>query len=237
MVSAAHSDIHRPRVLITGAARGLGLEFARQYAAEGWQVLATVRDPDGAVDLRAVRGKIDLARLDVADDDSLETFLRDVGATPLDLLIANAGIGTGGEKPASAVTREEWRDAMSVNAYAPFRLAAALRSNLERGEGRKFAAVSSLAASIATYPIIGHYAYRASKAALNSLWRSLAMEWRAVGLIGLLLRPGKVRTRMTGFTGDLDPVDAVRGMRAVIARAGLDDAGRFLGYDGREVPW
>ncbi|MBV8535266.1 MAG: SDR family NAD(P)-dependent oxidoreductase, partial [Alphaproteobacteria bacterium] len=112
-----------------------------------------------------------------------------------------------------------------------------LRPNLERGEGRKFAAISSLAASIASYPIAGHYAYRASKAALNSLWRSLAMEWRTAGLIGLLLRPGKVRTRMTGFTGDLEPTDSVRGMRAVIARAGLDDAGRFFGYDGREVPW
>jgi len=226
----------KPLVLITGAGRGLGLEFASQYAAEGWQVLATARDPEGAAELRAVRG-VDVARLDVADDGSLEVFLRNFGTTPLDLLIANAGVGTDGEKPAAAVTREEWRAAMSVNAYAPFRLAAALRPNLERGEGRKFAAVSSLAASIASYPIFGHYAYRASKAALNSLWRSLAMEWRAAGLIGLLLRPGKVRTRMTGFTGDLEPADSVSGMRAVIARAGLDDAGRFFGYDGKEVPW
>ncbi len=225
------------RVLITGASRGLGLEFARQYAAEGWQVLATVRDIDGAGELRALRGKVDIAHLDVADDGSLEAFVRDVGAAPLDLLIANAGIGSGGEKPAAAVTREEWREAISVNTYAPFRLAAALRPNLERGQGKKFAAVSSLAASIAGYPIAGHYAYRASKAALNALWRSLAMEWRAAGLIGLLLRPGKVRTRMTGFTGDLEPADSVRGMRAVIARAGFDDAGRFFGYDGREVPW
>ena len=225
------------RVLITGASRGLGLEFARQYAAEGWQVLATVRDLDGAGELRALRGKVDIAPLDVADDGSLEAFLRDFGSAPLDLLIANAGIGSGGEKPAAAVTREEWREAISVNAYAPFRLAAALRPNLERGQGKKFAAVSSLAASIASYPIAGHYAYRASKAALNALWRSLSMEWRASGLIGLLLRPGKVRTRMTGFTGDLEPADSVRGMRAVIARAGFDDAGRFFGYDGREVPW
>jgi len=227
----------KPLVLITGAGRGLGLEFASQYAAEGWQVLATVRDPGGAAELRAVRGNVDVVRLDASDDDSLEAFLRNFGATPLDLLIANAGIGTGGEKPASAVAREEWRAAMSVNTYAPFRLAAALRPNLERGEGRKFVAVSSLAASIASYPIFEHYAYRASKAALNSLWRSLAMEWRAAGLIGLLLRPGKVRTRMTGFTGDLEPADSVSGMRAVIARAGLDDAGRFFGYDGKEVPW
>src|SRR5579883_851559 len=115
------------RVLITGANRGLGLEFARQYAAEGWQVLATVRDLDGAGELRALRGKVDIAHLDAADDGSLEAFLRDVGSAPLDLLIANAGVGSGGEKPASAVTREEWREAISVNTYAPFRLAAALR--------------------------------------------------------------------------------------------------------------
>jgi NAD(P)-dependent dehydrogenase (short-subunit alcohol dehydrogenase family) len=225
-----------PRVLITGANRGLGLEFSRQYAADGWDVVAACRNPHDATDLKCLGEAVLIFPLDVADDQSIAEFLRAISGIPIDVLILNAGI-SGPPQSAAAVTRAEWVPAMVVNALAPLRLATGLRSNLQQGAQKKAVAISSLAASMAKYDVPGQYSYRASKAALNALWRSLAIEWRPLGIICILLRPGKVRTRMTGFTGDLDPVESVPGMRRVIAGATITDSGRFIGYDGNEVPW
>jgi NAD(P)-dependent dehydrogenase (short-subunit alcohol dehydrogenase family) len=226
-----------PQVLITGANRGLGLEFARQYAADGWNVVATCRDPDAAAELRALGGKITILRFDALDEDSVSKLVGELADAPLDVVIPNAGVGSGGEKLPSQVTREEWMECLAINTFVPVRLALALRPNLERGSHKKLAGISSLAASIARYEISGHYAYRASKAALNAIWRSFAVEWRPAGIVCLLLRPGRVRTRMTGFAGDLSPAESVAGMRQRIAESTLADSGRFLSYDGSEVPW
>jgi NAD(P)-dependent dehydrogenase (short-subunit alcohol dehydrogenase family) len=226
-----------PSVLVTGANRGLGLEFARQYAAAGWDVLATCRAPREAADLAALGGRVSIFALDAGDDRSIESFLGEAAPCALDLIIANAGIGCGAPLAADAVTRAVWDEIIGVNVYAPLRLVAGLRGNLERGTHKKVVGISGLAASFAQYRIGGQFAYRASKAALNSLWRTLSVEWRPLGITCLLLRPGKVRTRMTGFTGDLSPEASVTGMRRVIDGAGIAESGKFYGYDGAEVPW
>jgi NAD(P)-dependent dehydrogenase (short-subunit alcohol dehydrogenase family) len=225
-----------PRVLITGANRGLGLEFSRQYAADDWDVVATCRNPHDATDLKSLCEAASIFPLDIADEQSIAEFLRAISDIPIDVVILNAGI-SGPPHPAAAVTRAEWVPAMVVNALAPLRLATGLCSNLQQGAQKKAVAISSLAASMAKYDLPGQYSYRASKAALNALWRTLAIEWRPLGIICILLRPGKVRTRMTGFAGNLDPAESVQGMRRVIAGATITDSGRFIGYDGKEVPW
>jgi len=225
-----------PRVLVTGANSGLGLEFSRQYAADGWDVVAACRDPQAAVELSALGEAVSTFPLDVADERSIAAFLRALCDIPIDVVILNAGISPPAQ-PAAAVTRAAWVPAIVVNALAPLQLAAGLKSNVQQGGHKKVVGISSLAASLTRYDIAGQYSYRASKAALNSLWRSLAIEWRPLGIICLVLRPGKVRTRMTGFTGDLSPEESVEGMRRVIARAALADSGRFIGYDGNAVPW
>jgi NAD(P)-dependent dehydrogenase (short-subunit alcohol dehydrogenase family) len=227
----------RPRVLLTGGNRGLGLEFARQYAADGWSVTATARYPAAADELRAISGDVTILPFDAADDRCVAQLVAALDGVPLDVVIPNAGVGSGAEKLASQVTREEWMERVAINTFVPVKLALALRPNLERGRYRKLAAISSLAASIARYEISGHYAYRASKAALNAIWRSFSVEWRPLGVTCLLLRPGKVRTRMTAFTGDLSAAESVAGMRRVIADSTLADSGRFVSYDGSEVPW
>jgi NAD(P)-dependent dehydrogenase (short-subunit alcohol dehydrogenase family) len=226
-----------PRALVTGANRGLGLEFARQYAAAGWQVIAGCRRPQEAHELAALGEAVEIRELDVADDRSIAAFLRALAGVPIDVAIMNAGIGAGGPRSAGAVTRAAWEPAVVVNTLAPLRLATGLKSSLQQGAHKKVVGISSLAASMTSYRVEGHYIYRASKAALNQLWRSLAIEWRPLGITCLLLRPGKVRTRMTDFSGDLSPEQSVRGMCRVIAAATLADSGRFLGYDGGEVPW
>jgi NAD(P)-dependent dehydrogenase (short-subunit alcohol dehydrogenase family) len=226
-----------PHVLITGANRGLGLEFARQYAADGWNVITACRHPDAACELRSLDGKVSIVPFDASDDDSVMKLVAELEGVPLDVVIPNAGIGSGTEKLVSQMAREEWMETVAINTFVPVRLAILLRPNLERGTHKKLVGISSLAASISRYEISGHYAYRASKAALNSIWRSLSVEWRPLGVICLLLRPGKVRTRMTGFIGDLSPEESVAGMRQRIAECTIAESGRFLSYDGSEVPW
>src|SRR5262249_53563583 len=153
-----------------------------------WQVIAACRHPDAAPELTTL-GKITVLPFDASDDCSIAALVEKLADVPLDVLIANAGIGSGGGKLASQGTPEDWRECLAVNTFAPVRLAMALRANLERGTERKLVGMSSLAASIASYQISGHYAYRASKAALNAIWRSFAVEWRPLGIVCLLLRP------------------------------------------------
>src|SRR5262245_49470328 len=104
-----------PRVLITGANRGLGLEFARQYATDGWEVIATARDPGAADELKSLAGKVSILPFDACDDDSIARLAGALAGVPLDVVIPNAGIGSGSRKLASEVTPDEWMEKLAVN--------------------------------------------------------------------------------------------------------------------------
>jgi NAD(P)-dependent dehydrogenase (short-subunit alcohol dehydrogenase family) len=224
-------------VLISGANRGIGLEFARQYAADGWRVHATARDLDAATDLQALGGDVHVHRLDVTDRRSIDDLASELSETPIDLLIANAGISGDLARRPERVTREEIIEVMAVNSFGALALAAGLLPNLRRGERKLATAVSSLMGSIGLNDWGTQYVYRASKTALNALWTSLGREWQSHRIACVLLRPGLVRTRMTNFQGDLEPGVSVSGMRRVIAGLSLADSGRIIGYDGVDVPW
>jgi len=224
-----------PTVLISGANRGIGLEFARQYAAEGWIVHATARDPDAATDLKALGGQVTAHALDLTDEVSIAALAAALRGVPIDLLLANAGLPGDFAAP-ETITRAELIRVMAVNSFAPLALASALRPNLESGRFKIAAAVSSLMGSIGSNDWGTQYVYRASKTGLNALWSSLALEWRPKGIACILLRPGIVKTRMTNFTG-LEPAESVGGMRRVLAGITAADSGRLIGYDGLDVPW
>jgi NAD(P)-dependent dehydrogenase (short-subunit alcohol dehydrogenase family) len=220
-----------PSVFVSGASSGLGLEFARQYAAEEWDVLAACRDPQSARDLGALSANVSVLPLDPADDRSIDELLRIISQASLDVLVANTGVESDPPQAAGAVTREAWAGAVGVNTFVPFRLATALRSNLQRGSHKKLVGISSLAASLTRCEASGRYVDRASKAALNSLWRSLSIEWRQFGIACILLCP-ELHTGMA-----LDPERSVHGMRRVIAGATMSDTGRFFDCAGHEIPW
>jgi NAD(P)-dependent dehydrogenase (short-subunit alcohol dehydrogenase family) len=226
-----------PSVLVSGANRGIGLEFARQYAAEGWRVHATARHSEAAAALRALGDSVSLYPLDVAEQRSIDALARALDAAPIDLLIANAGISGDLQRPPELIDHEEIVAVMAVNAFGALALAAALHPNLMRGKLKIATAISSLMSSIAMNDFGTQYVYRASKTALNALWTALAQEWRRDGISCVLLRPGLVRTRMTNFRGDLEPGESVAGMRRVIAGLSLADSGRLIGYDSKDVPW
>ena len=222
-----------PTVLITGANRGLGLEFARQYAADGWSVIGTCRDPDTAGELRAIDG-VRIETLDVADRAAVARFGERLAGATLNLFIANAGVMGGGGAMGPDYA-EEWLETLAINAVAPVLLAYALKDRLARGA--KAVAITSKMGSIADNGSGGAYSYRSSKAALNAAWRSLALDWKGDGIAAAVLHPGWVRTRMGGPNGLIDPEESVAGMRRVIAGLGLEQTGGFFNYDGAPIPW
>lgn len=225
-----------PTVFITGANRGIGLEFARQYAADGWQVILANRTPLTPHDFAALGPDITELRYDALDDASAGRIATRLAGRPIDVAIFNAGLDLGADLPPEAVTADMWEPVLLTNSFAPLQLAALLEPNLRLGAGKVVAAISSLAAS-STYTVGRQFAYRASKAALNQLWRNLSIDWKPWGAICVTLRPGRVSTRMTGFAGELTPQQSVAGLRAVLARATPAESGLCLGYDGAVVPW
>jgi NAD(P)-dependent dehydrogenase (short-subunit alcohol dehydrogenase family) len=216
-------------VLITGANRGLGLEFARQYKEAGWDVVATARQSSPELEALSVR----VETLDMQDLDAVERFGDRLDR--LDLLIANAGT-YGPREVTTADEAREWAETFVVNTIAPYLLAQSVLPLVEASSG-KLIAVSTKMASIEDNASGGFIAYRSSKAALNAAWRNLAIEARNRGVIAAMLHPGWVQTRMGGASAPLEPEESIAGLRQVIEGLTLDQSGGFFSYDGTTVPW
>jgi NAD(P)-dependent dehydrogenase (short-subunit alcohol dehydrogenase family) len=208
-----------PTAVITGAGRGLGKELARQYAADGWEVIGTTR-----------------RELEMTDRKQISRFAKELKGKPLDLLFCNAGIvGKRGMKPGS-FDFDSWEEVLRVNLLGPASLAEALLDNVAASERRIIAMMSSRLGSISestgmTLP------YATSKAALNMLVKGLAATLADRGIIVVALSPGWVRTDMGGAQAPLTPEASVSGLRMVIHKLKSTDSGRFLSHDGKEIPW
>jgi NAD(P)-dependent dehydrogenase (short-subunit alcohol dehydrogenase family) len=233
-------------VLITGANRGIGLEFARQYAERGWTVIATARKPAEATELAALARShpaLRIESLDVASDESIVGLASRLKAQPIDVLINNAGLlGDVPKQSAGSFDRAEFGYVMSVNAFGALKLAEALKPNLLAGGRKKvFALTSGLGSSALTERRGGFYAYRMSKAALNIGFRALAADWRSAGIMVGLIAPGMVETpllRQSGFPGrGISPEESVTGMLKVIDGMTLESNGKAINYDGSVIPW
>lgn len=224
-----------PTVFITGANRGIGLEFARQYAADGWTVIATVRDPAAAEELKAVAGDVSVRRLDL-DGDFFEIDWNGVaGSHPIDVFINNAGV-MGPTRLDSIEEAAAFVNALAVNTVAPVVLAKAVLPLVAAAKG-KLIAISSRMGSIADNDSGGFIAYRATKAGLNAAWHSLAIEVKDQGVVAAALHPGWVQTRMGGASAPLGVEESVSGMRRVIEDLTPEQSGGFYAYDGSVIPW
>ncbi len=221
-------------VLITGAARGLGLDFTRQYAAKGWKIHACARSPDG---LKGIAGDIHPHRLEVTDYDAVTSLAKELSAEAIDVLICNAGIGgERGSAPLGEVDPAAWRQIFEVNALAPLMMAQAFVEHVARSSERKLIAISSILGSIANNAG-SRYIYRASKTALNMEWSCLAKDLAPRGIICVALHPGWVQTDMGGGAATLTIEQSVPPMVKTIAALKPSDNGRFLQYDGTELAW
>jgi NAD(P)-dependent dehydrogenase (short-subunit alcohol dehydrogenase family) len=215
-----------PRVLITGANRGIGLEFARQYAANGWDLVATARQSSPELDALGIR----VESLDLSDAEAVAEFRVE---DQLNLFIANAGTSHPMDTQGADNARD-WQAMIMVNAIAPFQLGKALLPRM--ADGGKMIAISSGMGSIGDNGG-GWTPYRTSKAALNMAWSNLALEAKPRGIACVALSPGWVQTRMGGAGAEITPEQSVADMRKLIDRLTIDDSGRFLRRDGSELPW
>ncbi len=229
-------------ILITGANRGLGLEFCRQYAASGWRVMATCRHPGNADKLSALAKRypnLQIEAMDVADFTQIDALTMKLSGESIDVLLNNAGVY--GDKPGHDFGRLDylvWRETFAVNTMAPVKMAEAFLPQLERGNTKLIASVSSLMGSMADNTSGGSLLYRSSKAGLNAVMKSLSIDLLSRSIGVLILHPGWVKTDMGGKNALIDVEESVAGMRRAIAAFTLDKSGSFVSYDdGRKMPW
>jgi NAD(P)-dependent dehydrogenase (short-subunit alcohol dehydrogenase family) len=226
-----------PTVLITGANRGIGFELAKQYAGAGWRVHATCRDPGAAAALKALAGKVSLHHLDVAVPDQVSELAKGLAGEAIDLLINNAGITAHAKTSLGDMDYALWEQMMRVNVMGPLRVAEALTANVAASERRVMLFLSSRAGSITDNLSGGRYIYRSSKAALNMVVKSLAIDLIPKRIICAAVHPGWVRTDMGTAAAPVAVADSVTALRALIERLEPHHNGRFINYDGQELRW
>lgn len=234
--------------LITGANRGIGLEYVRQLAGrEQVRVIATTRDPAGSAALQELAarhpGCVDVKALDVADPASIDHLVDDLEGETLDVLVNNAGLFGGswasdaGRQSLEAMDYALWEDILRVNTIAPFRLTVALRANLLRAAHPLVVMMGSDLGSIAANAIGQSYAYRSSKAALNMVMKGLSVELGAQGIIVVSMAPGWTQTDLGGSAATWPVESSVENQLKVIAGLGSKDNGRFVNLLGEDVAW
>jgi NAD(P)-dependent dehydrogenase (short-subunit alcohol dehydrogenase family) len=228
-------------VLVTGANRGLGLEFARQYAADGWQVYAACRDPGAARELGGLAaesgGAIRVLALEVTDIASVRAAAQSLAGEAIDLLINNAGVGSPKKQRLGSLDYAAWARVLDVNTLGPMRVVEAFLDSVAKGSDRKIVTLTSAMGSIADNGSGGSYAYRSSKAAVNIVMKSLSIDLAPRGITCVVVNPGWVRTDMGGPDGKLTPTQSVTALRKLIAGLQPEDTGRFFNYDGKTYPW
>ena len=239
-----------PSVLITGANRGLGLEFTRQYLKDGWEVHAFCRQSDKAAELSAMvtdsRGNIHLREMDIGNKEQIEAAAKELKNLPIDLLINNAGIADGYGRGVYEMKEDPdiqnydfafWEEMMRINTLAPAKIIGAFLENIRAGRQKKIASLSSGLGSITNLSWAGKYGYCASKAGLNMVSKGLAEWLKSENIIVISLSPGWTRTAMGGPHATNSAEESVSGMRHVISGLTLAETGRFWNFDGEELPW
>lgn len=220
-------------VLITGANRGVGLALARHYHEAGWAVLGTCRCPaEEAAELGEVATQV-IDGLDVTRPEDVARIARELGDRRLDLLINNAGLLQ--DEELGQIDYDSLRQQMEINAYAPLRVTETLLDHL--ASGSKVIHITSRMGSIEDNSSGGKYGYRASKAALNAIGKSLAVDLAPRGIAVALIHPGFVKTRMVGFGGLISPEESAEGIARRIEALTLENSGGFWHSNGEPLPW
>lgn len=220
-------------VLVTGCDTGLGVEFARQYAADGFRVFATCLNPSTATETGAIRGNIEVLKLDVTDHAAIEALGRRLSGDAIDVLLNNAGIGNP-HPPFGETDYANWRRILETNLIGPMKMAETFVEHVARSDNKSMAFVSSRMGSIALNNSGGSYSYRSSKAGLNMIVKTLAVDLAHRHICVLALHPGWAMTE----PGARVPVaESVAGMRGVIHRAGRHHTGSYVTYNDQPLPW
>jgi len=228
-------------ILITGANRGLGLEFTRQYLSEGYAVIAAARNTGAAHRLRQLerdsKGSLSLVEADVADNASVRRAASNIKTPAIDILINCAGVMGGDGQTIGSIDYDEWMRVLDVNVLGSMRMCEAFLDRVARSDRRLIVTITSGMGSLADNTSGGYIAYRTSKAAVNMAMRTAAIDLKPRGISCVVINPGWVKTDMGGPNAKITPEQSVAAMRRLIAELGPNDSGRFYNYDGREYPW
>ncbi|MGF1754404.1 SDR family oxidoreductase [Vibrio makurazakiensis] len=225
-------------IFITGANRGIGLSLAQHYLSEGHEVYATYRDPNSAKVLLTISKedpRLHCIQIDVTDYSVFDQIALQLPS--IDILINNAGYYGPKGNSLGNTDVEEWRKVFEINTIAPLKLVEALLPLLSKGRDKKVMCLSSKVGSMTENTSGGGYIYRSSKAALNSVVKSLSNDLTSQGFTVIALHPGWVQTTMGGPNALIDTQTSVKGLSDVIRSVGTKDSGRFLNYDGNEINW
>ena len=222
-------------ILIIGANRGLGLEFAKQYSELGHHVFATTRDKSKSDQLVATANTTVL-ELDLNEDKSIDRFIDEMSSIKIDILIHNSGIFRD-EQLSEDLKIDAWMNEMRINAITPIIVARKLKQNVLEGKDKKIIFISSQMGSIDDNYSGRFYFYRSSKSALNSAAKSLAIDWKDKNISVLMLHPGWVKTDMGGKSAKLEIPDSIQRMIQVISDLNLETSGSFVNYEGNKLEW
>lgn len=227
-------------LLVTGANRGIGLEITRQFAADGWNVLACCRNPAAADELQALQqrhAQIEVKALDVTDYAQMASLSAELGNRPIDVLLSNAGIYGSKGVGFGEVDPAEWRAVLEVNTIAPMMLAQAFVEQVAASRRKLLAVISSKVGSIADNGSGGSYHYRSSKTAVNQVVKCLSIDLAGRGISAIALHPGWVQTEMGGPNAEISTSESVAGLKSILESAGAAQNGCFIDYDGSSIPW
>jgi NAD(P)-dependent dehydrogenase (short-subunit alcohol dehydrogenase family) len=229
-----------PCILITGTNRGIGLELTRQFAADGWLVIACCRNPDQADSLKELSEQysaIELHALDVTDYAQMTALSEQLNGRAIDVLLSNAGIYGPKSLVFGNVDPEIWREVFEVNAIAPMMLVQAFVEQVAASQRKLVGIISSKVGSIADNGSGGSYIYRSSKTAVNQVVKSLSIDLAGRGVSVLSLHPGWVMTDMGGPNAEISTSDSVAGLKSILQAAGPEQSGQFIEYNGAAIPW
>lgn len=229
-----------PTILITGANRGIGLEFVKQFASENYHVIACSRNPKLATELNNIASQynnIDVHQLDITNQASIKALKEQLGNTAIDIFINNAGIYLGHHNGFNDLSVADWKTIFDVNCIAPIKLVEYFYSNILNSQLKKIIFISSKMGSVTDNQSGGSYLYRSSKAALNAAVKSLSIDLKQDGICVLSLHPGWVKTDMGGPNALISTTESIKGMKKVIENTALKQSGGFFAFDGKEVPW
>ena len=227
-------------VLITGANRGLGLGFVRSFLEKNVNVICTSRNMPVSKELLKCKKKhpnnLEIVELDLLKENSGKTLSDLLSDKPIDILINNAGVGSSNQN-FDVVSSKPWLEVLKVNLIAPLMITQSIIENIKKSSAKKIYFLSSQLGSIAENTSGGMYIYRSSKTGLNQVVKSLSVDLRVHGITVVSLHPGWVKTDMGGPNAPVSIEESIEGMMRVIKTTDIRDTGRFLNYDGRELPW
>jgi NAD(P)-dependent dehydrogenase (short-subunit alcohol dehydrogenase family) len=232
-------------VLITGANRGIGLELTRQYLKQGWAVIAVSRNSSAELEALAESSLLQCHELDLVDDQALADLAKQLQGQVIDVLLNNAGTmgwHNFAEQGLQAgcfgsFNRQEWHEILDINLCTPMRLAELLIDNVAASKKGRVVTISSMVGSMELNGVGGMYGYRASKAGVNAIMKSMGIDLAKKNVIAVPIHPGFVKTDMSGPMASIEATESAAGVIAVIEKLTADDAGKFFAWNGDEMPW